>query len=263
MLFSIDAGAIAEATAAGIDGIVVDWENSGKRRRQALVDTQINSDTIADLERVRQATAAAAVICRVNQFGEHTSGEVEAAIRAGADEILLPMAGDPAEVEAVIQMAAGRIAVGMLVETEAAVQRVAQLGRLPLSRVYVGLNDLAIDRGTANIFTALVDGTVDSIRASFDMPFGLAGLTLPELGQPIPCRLLLAELARLDCGFTFLRRSFLRDIQGRRMSFEVPRIRQAMAQARLRDEATVERERQELREAVAAWQPSAIAGSKR
>ncbi len=257
MLFSVDPAMVREAAAAGIDGFIVDWENSGKLRRQAQADTQINHDTYEDLVGVRDATAAR-VICRINRFGDHTAGEVESAIRAGADEILLPMAAGPEEVESVIAMAAGRAGIGMLVETQAAVENAPGLARLPLTRVYMGLNDLAIDRGTPNIFTALIDGTVDAVRKHFSVPFGFAGLTLPDRGHPIPCRLLLGELARLDCDFTFLRRSFLRDIRGREMALEVPGIRQAMKLAQQRGGAMVEDNRRQLHEAVSAWQPTEL-----
>jgi len=82
--------------------------------------------------------------------------------------------------------------------------------------VYVGLNDLAISRGTPCIFTALTDGTVERLREAFaDTPFGFGGLTVVELGHPIPCLRLLEEMARLRSSFTFLRRSFRRDIVGR------------------------------------------------
>ena len=44
--------------AAGVDGIVIDWERDGKRARQLAADTEINEDTELDLLRVREATNA-------------------------------------------------------------------------------------------------------------------------------------------------------------------------------------------------------------
>jgi len=44
--------------------------------------------------------------------------------------------------------------------------------------------------------------------------FGFGGLTLPGYGDPLPGRSLYSEMARLDCRFTFLRRSFYRDLNG-------------------------------------------------
>jgi hypothetical protein len=252
LLFSTDPPFIREAVAAGVAGIIVDWEHIGKEKRQSSYDTQINRGTPDDVRRVRDCTAAT-IICRINGYGETTASEVEAAIEAGADEILLPMVREPAEVQSILDRIGGRCGLGILIETACAADRAGELARLPLSRVYVGLNDLAIERKQPNIFVALVDGTVERIRSEFDQPFGFAGLTLPELGHPIPCRLLLGEMARLDCDFSFLRRSFHRDMAGRNPAVEVPRILEAWRQARRRPPDSVARERAAFVETVSAW----------
>src|ERR1700712_5477256 len=64
LLFHTDPRVVAEATEAGIDGFIVDWERRGKVRRQAGEGTEINNDTLADLERVRAATRGR-VLCRL------------------------------------------------------------------------------------------------------------------------------------------------------------------------------------------------------
>ncbi len=213
LLFSTDCDLVQRAVSAGVSAIVVDWERAGKERRQSQADTQINADTLDDLRRVRAATSAT-VICRINGPGLTSKQEIERAIDAGADELLLPMVRSPEDVNAVLRQVGSRCRVGIMLETVEAVAQARDLGRLPLARTYVGLNDLGLQRGTPNIFTALVDGTVEGVRGFFECPFGVAELTLPELGAPIPCRLLIGETARLKCGFSVLRRSFLRDTQG-------------------------------------------------
>jgi hypothetical protein len=253
-LFSTDPPLIRAAAEAGVRGFVVDWERAGKRDRQRGADTQINGDTLDDLRRVRRVTDAQ-VLCRINGFGDTTPSEVEDAVGAGADEILLPMVRRSQEVEAVLELVAGRCGVGILVETEEAVAQADELGRLPISRAYLGLNDLAIERGSENIFEAVADGTVEAVRRSFRVPFGFAGLTLPERGHPVPCRLLVAEMARLSCDFTFLRRSFLRDTAGSDLNVEVPRILGAVAAAGERRPEQIERDRLDLANAVGAWRP--------
>src|SRR5438105_3452703 len=92
------------------------------------------------------------------------------------------------EVEAALERTGTRCGVGILVETEAALAELDELAALPVTRAYVGLNDLAIERGNLNIFEPLVDGTVEEIRQHFGVPFGLAGLTVVDAGTPIPCR---------------------------------------------------------------------------
>ncbi len=252
LLFSVQPAFIRRAVAAGVDGVIVDWECLGKEERQSAADTQINHDTVDDLRRVRACTDAL-VVCRLNRHGETTAEEVEQAIAAGADEILLPMVRSVEEVEAVIVLARERCGVGVLVETVAATDLVDALAALPLSRVYVGLNDLAIERGTPNIFTAVADGMLERVRRPFRVPFGFGGLTLPDRGYPIPCRLLIGEMARLDCTFSFLRRSFHRDIVGKDMDIEVQRMRAAMRQAAERSTDEVARDKRDLDLAIGEW----------
>lgn len=252
LLFSTRPDVIRPCVAAGVAGIVVDWERAGKAERQTGADTQINHDTPEDLRRVRACTAAR-VVCRINGFGPHTRAESERAIALGADEILLPMVRRIAEVETVLTHVEGRCGVGILVETTAAVRLAKDLARLPLARVYVGLNDLAIDRGSPNIFTAVLDGTVERVREPFRVPFGFGGLTLPWGGYPIPSRLLIAEMARLDCDFGVLRRSFLRDIRGRDPLREIPSLLRALEDVRARPSEVLIRERRELADSIRSW----------
>lgn len=254
LLFSTDLSFIRAAVAAGVNGIVIDWERIGKAERQRGFDTQINADTLEDLERVRAAVEVP-VICRINAFGPTTRDEIEAAIRAGADELLLPMVRSAEEVERVLEWVASRAGVGILVETCEAVRQAERLARLPLSRVYVGLHDLAIERGTPNPFRAVSDGLVEEVRRFFTVPFGFAGLTLPDRGFPIPCRLLIAETARLRCSFSFLRRSFLRDIVGRDPAAEIPRLRRALQVAFEASPDKLEEDHRMLLRAIEAAEP--------
>jgi hypothetical protein len=260
-LFTLDGDAAATAVRAGVDGLIVDCETRGKHTRQASADTEINAGGARDLRSVRAATSAT-VICRINPFGRHTGAEVESALDNGADEILLPMVRHTTDVLSTLEIVGGRCCTGILVETQGAVDSAAELASLPLSRVYVGLNDLAIDRRTPSIFTAVADGTVERLREIFPVPFGFAGLTLPTRGHPIPCRLLIAEMARLGCSFAFLRRSYRRDVvptepaQGAAIS----QIRAAINAATRRDPVAIDRDHQELQEACRRHDVSSQAG---
>ena len=244
------AGAVVRAGAAGV---VVDWERRGKGARQAGADTQINADTAEDLAAVRAAQSGT-VLCRVNRWSRWTPAEIDLAVSLGADEVLLPMVRRPQEVDEALDAVAGRCGLGILVETTEAVRRVDELVRRPLARVYVGLNDLMIDRGGGPLFLALVDGTVDRVAgaaAGAGIAFGVAGLTRPEAGRPVPCRLVLGALARVGASFTFLRRSFWADTAGRDLAVEVPRILAAAEEASRRSPAAVAADHAELTSTVA------------
>jgi hypothetical protein len=236
----------------GATGVIVDWERRGKRRRQAACDTQINADTPDDLAAVRAATGGR-VVCRVNGWGRWSPGEIDLALTLGADEVLLPMVRRSDEVDAALECVAGRCGLGILVETSDAVRRADELLQRPLRRVYVGLNDLMIDRGSGPLFAALVDGTVERLSqstAAAGIPFGVAGLTVPEGGHPVPCRLLAGELARLGASFTFLRRSFYADTAGRDVGAEVPRVLAMMDDVRRRHPDQVAEDRAKFEVAV-------------
>ena len=254
-VFTVDPRQARDLVAAGAAGIVVDWERRGKARRQLGEGTQINADTPADLRRVRAATDGR-VLCRVNGFGPWTADEVDEALRCGADEVLLPMVRSPEEVDRTLELLADRCGLGILIETQDAVEQAAALAARPLSRVYVGLNDLRIHRRSTQLFRPLVDGTVAGVRAHVAMPFGVAGLTLPGGGTPVPTRLLAAELVRLGTDFTFLRRSFHADMVGRDPFVEVPRLLSAVDELRAADAEQQAADRAAFVAAVTGgWEP--------
>jgi hypothetical protein len=186
-----------------------------------------------------RAATPGRLLCRINGFGPWTAGEVADAVAAGADEILLPMVRTPEEVDRTLDLVAGRCGVGILIETQAAVDRAAELARRPLSRIYVGLNDLRIDRRSDELFRPLVDGTVEAVRSVVTRPFGVAGMTLPGGGFPVSSDLLAAELVRTGAEFTFLRRAFTADMAGRDPFVEVPRLLASVDRLRRADAPTV------------------------
>ena len=261
-LFSTDPSVIRQTISAGAAGIVVDWERIGKRSRQASADTQVNQDTLEDLRRARAATDAT-VLCRINAPHAGTPQEVEEAVQAGADELLIPMVRTPEELQPILGLVEGRMRVGILIETLDAVRNASGFANLPLSRVYLGLNDLAIERRSTNIFAAVADGTVERVRRQLPHPFGFAGLTLPERGKPIPCRLLVGEMARLDCSFSFLRRSYHRDVRGKDPAREIPRILEAMDAARARRTEQVQADRRELLDTIETRAARTLVGDPR
>jgi hypothetical protein len=251
-LFTTDAQVARQAVDAGVSGIIVDLEHAGKHARQDGFDTEINADSPRDLARLRDAGIPRR-LCRVNRLGLDTKVEIEAALASGATDLILPMVATVADVGRFLELVAGRARAGILVETADACKVATDIARLPVDFVYVGLNDLAISRRGASIFDAVADGTVERLRHVFSArPFGFGGLTVVDGGAPVPCIRLLEEMARLECSFAFLRRSFKRDIVGRDMQVEVEMLQARFAALRRRSEAERRRDHATLIKALAA-----------
>ncbi len=185
------------------------------------------SRTTFDLWRVRRQYDGLIVV-RINNAPSDMRSEINLACRLGADEVLVPMVRNESEVETALDLAKGRVGVGVMIETPEALGIAAALDALPVTRFFVGLNDLAICQRRSNMFEPVADGTISALRASITKPFGFGGLTDPDLGWPIPSRLLLAAMVNGGCDFTFLRRSFLRDVNGRDPAQVVAKIRDAV-----------------------------------
>ncbi len=250
LLFTASPQLAQQAVAGGAAAIVIDWERAGKAERQSGADTVVSGDTQDDLRRIRAATAEP-VICRIDSVGDGTPAQIELAVGLGADELLVPMVRGPQEVEQVLDLAGGRCGVGIMLETVEAVADPKPLVSLPLTRVYVGLHDLAIARRSPSLFTAIADGTVQRLRGiCVDVPFGFGGMTVPQGGDPIPAALLLGELMRVGADFTVMRRSFWRDVAGCDAVGAVRSIHAAAVAAAARDQASIGRDRAALLAAI-------------
>jgi hypothetical protein len=245
LLFSQDFDYAAAAVAAGVDAVVVDWEWRGKAERQFGRRTEINHGTKAHLAGMRRRVTGH-LICRINNIPILRVEELRCAADLGADEIWLPMVRSVAEVEECLSSLPGHCRLGILSETAEAIELAEQWAQLPLSRVFIGLNDLQIDTRRPVLFSALCDGAVETFRAHYEGPLGFAGVTHPDLGYPVPCHLLMAEMARLSCSFAVARRSFRADVSRPDLGPALHAIRTRYAELRRRDIQAVAADHEQL-----------------
>jgi HpcH/HpaI aldolase/citrate lyase family len=249
---------VPRAATLGFDAVVVDLERRGKEARQRGADTDISVNGIDDVRRVRGLTDLP-VVCRIDGDGPDRKTQVETVLDAGVDEILIPMVRRPDEVAAVMTHVAGRAGVGIMVETTDAIDRAGELASMPLARVYVGLNDLWIDRRGRHRFDPFVDGTIDALADTFaHTPFGVAGLTHPDLGSPLPCRHLINELSRVRCDYTFLRRSFFQALERHPPAEVCDAIHDGLAAAAGRNTVEIEHDRRSAHRAISALAPEPL-----
>ena len=233
-----------------VDTVIIDWENQGKYTRQLSYNTQINEHTLTDLMAFRLVFRKK-IICRINGGNQISEKEIKSAIDSGANEILLPMVQRPDEVAKVLKIINGQCPLGILVETNKAVTCIKELVKFPLSRIYFGLNDFAIDNKNNNIFLPVATKIVEHVRMECKhIPFGFGGLTHPSLGSPLPCLSLLKEMARLNCNFTFLRRSFYKSLNQYPVETIVKDIQSSWQSSLKRDARAVENDFQEFKNAI-------------
>jgi hypothetical protein len=254
VLFEQDPALAQAYVDAGVTHFIVDTESKGKHERQQGFDTEIapvSLRSVGPLSRI----PGAFVSCRINGFCDTTREEIEIAASEGVHRIFLPMASSVEQVQAFIDLVDGRCETAILIETQQATTIAADLARLPLDAVYIGLNDLSISRGSHFIFSAVRDETVRRMREAFaGRQFGFAGVTALGRGFPIPCRMLLAEMVALDCTFTFARRSFRKHMAGRDVAQGVARIQAYWQMLMDRDPDRIERDRTRLANLIAQYE---------
>lgn len=241
-VFHRDTASDRDCIRAGCSGVVVDLEVKGKHERQASYNTQINQHSLHDINGLK--AMGTYVICRINAIDYDSVNEIDRVIDAGADEILVPMVRTRQEIEQTFRQVDGRLAISLMIETTEALNLAPVVNDHNVRRVFVGLNDLHITQGKPTLFHVLADGTVDIIRQKFrHAAFGFGGLTLPGSGHPLPVDYFFHELARLNCQFTFLRRSFFSDSQQIPASEAIPAIQAEIQKTRQRKASQIESDR--------------------
>lgn len=210
-----DVAKIAEE--AGVDRIFVDMEYIGKSDRQGGMDTVQSHHSIQDIRNLKKELCKAEIIVRVNPIHEATEEygsskeELDAAIEAGAQIVMLPFFKTPEEVKAFVNAVAGRAQVFLLVETPEAVERIDEILQIKgIDEIHIGLNDLSLGYGHKFMFKPLADGTVERLSVKFkekNLPFGFGGIA--SLGKGLlPSEYVIREHYRLGSSCAILSRSF-------------------------------------------------------
>lgn len=251
----------ALADQAGVDRIFLDLETVGKQLRQGGMNTVQSDHTLADIRAVRPAVKRAELLVRVNPIYEWSREEIDTAIAAGADSLMLPYFHTAAQVEKFLDFVNGRARTILLVETPEAVEGLDEILSLPgIDECHIGLNDLHLGYHRKFLFELLADGTVDRIVDKFreySIPFGIGGIA--RLGRGIlPAECVLAEHVRLGSQAVILSRSFCNDIlfsdrPDREAVFarEVEKLRTAESELRTRDAAFFAKNHRRLQQIVA------------
>ena len=217
MLITNDPSLAQHAERCGVGRIFIDLEYIGKKERQGHRDTLMSKHEISDISLVKGALHDAELLVRVNPLYDGTPDEIDAAIDAGADLLMLPMFESHDELQRFATLVNNRIPVIPLVETSAAIQDIDNIVRVNgLEEIYIGLNDLHLDMGLKFMFEPLVNGLIDEaahIITSAGLPFGFGGIA--RVGEGIiPGEMVLGEHIRLGSSSVILSRTFHRKSDG-------------------------------------------------
>lgn len=263
MYITNDPHIAALADRAGVARIFVDLETVGKQLRQGGMNTVQSDHTIADIRALRPVVKNAQLLVRVNPIYDWSREEIDAALAAGADILMLPYFQTPEQVSRFLEYVDGRARTILLVETPEAVEHLDEILALPgIDECHIGLNDLHLGCKRKFMFELLADGTVEHIAEKFraaGIPFGFGGIA--RLGKGIlPAEYILAEHIRLGSQSVILSRSFCNDIldsdrPDREEIFlrEFDRLRSVEAELRTRDEAFFRENLRQIQRIVARY----------
>jgi hypothetical protein len=262
MLITNDPALAVHAESCGVDRIFVDLEWIGKEERQGHLDTLISSHCMADVEKVKAKITRADLLVRLNPLYDGTEREVEDAISAGADLLMLPMFNSESDVVEFCNFVKGRAGVIPLVETCSSADVIGDIARVPgVVEVYIGLNDLHMDMKLNFMFELLANGFVDGLTNSVKqagIPFGFGGIARAGEGV-IPGEMVLGEHMRLGSSSVILSRTFHRKSEGidefttnLNLEYELEKLRKEESAMLLRDVDTIKSDQSKFISAVKA-----------
>ena len=202
---------------AGVQRVFIDMEYIGKTDRQGGMDTVQSHHTVEDIRKVRSVLKHTKIMARCNPIHDATEkyssskDEIDAAIEAGADILMLPYFKTVNEVREFIRLVDGRAKTLPLVETPEAVACIDEILELDgIDEIFVGLNDLSLGYGMKFMFQLLADGTVEMLCNKFKakgIPYGFGGIASLGKGM-LPSERVIAEHYRLGSTCAILSRSF-------------------------------------------------------
>ena len=202
---------------AGVERIFIDMEYIGKFVRQGGMDTVQCHHTTEDIRAIRQVLTKSQIMTRCNPIHEATpeycssKEEIDAAIEAGADILMLPYFKTAKEVQELVRLVDGRAKTLPLIETPEAVACIDEILEIEgIDEIFVGLNDLSLGYGMKFMFQLLVDGTVERLCEKFKakgIPYGFGGIAALGKGA-LPAERVIAEHYRLGSTCAILSRSF-------------------------------------------------------
>lgn len=232
-LISNDPEVATAAEDAGVDRLFVDLERRGKRKRQRGLGLFLSTHQPSDIAELSRTLVESKLMVRIDSPHDGTRSQIDFAISAGADYIMLPYFHTVRQAGDFVRYVARRAKPVLLVETRDAVQALPALVALPgVAEFHLGLNDLSISYGRDFLFDLISDGTVSNlcqILRDANARFGFGGIgSLSRTDLPVSPELILAYQIAMGASRGWLGRSF-RDASVGRLSDEIMKLREKIA----------------------------------
>lgn len=205
-----------QAEAAGVSRIMVDLEIMGKKERQASRNTFISAHQKEDVAKIRTVLKKAELIVRINPWHANSFAEIDHAVAAGADMVMLPMITQLTHFDAFMAHLGQRVRALPLLETAYSMAHVNDIAAHPnIEEVYIGLNDLHLSLGLDFLFEPLALGLLDwmaiQIKAQ-QKKFGFGGVAAMGSGESLPPEWILGEHVRLGSECVILSSRFCKNV---------------------------------------------------
>jgi len=232
-LISNDPEVATAAEAAGVDRLFVDLERRGKQKRQQGLGLFLSTHQPSDIAELSRTLVNSKLMVRIDAPHDGTRSQIDFAISAGADYIMLPYFHAVSQASDFVRYVGRRAKAVLLVETREAAQALPALAALPgVAEFHLGLNDLSISYGRRFLFELISDGTVANlcqVLRDANVSFGFGGIgSLSRTDLPVSPDLILAYQIALGASRGWLGRSF-RDASVGRLPSEVSKLRERIA----------------------------------
>lgn len=196
---------------SGVQDIFIDMEYIGKDERQGGLNTVQNHHCANDVEIIKKTVTQSKVLVRVNPIHNNSKNEIDEAINAGADIIMLPYFKTIREVETFIQLVNKKAKTLLLLETDKAAEIVENIVKIPnIDQIHIGLNDLSLCYKMKFMFELMENGVCEhlcKVIKNANIKFGIGGIAGIG-GGILPTEYVIREHYRLGSQAAILSRSF-------------------------------------------------------
>lgn len=211
LIITNDTFKAAVAIKSGVRFVFIDMETLGKEERQKDRGAVFNCHTLQDVERICSLLPRENIMVRVNPIHENSENEINDVCLHRPGYVMLPYFKKINEVETAYKLLPRDTKLYLLFETIDSLELIPQIVASGMvSKIHLGLNDLAIEMGYKCIFKVLFDvrflKAIDHLN-KLGVNFGIGGVGKIGIHE-IPAEMLITQFQKLGADSVILSRAF-------------------------------------------------------